>query len=68
MCTYHQVKLTHEADDAGGRATDSSDEVDAKFDRNYVRTKLENGLLRVWRVRDSHGEEFKVMKENTSDE
>jgi len=64
MRTYHQVKLTHEADDSKGGATDSSEEADTKFNRNYVRTKLENGLLRVWRVRAplSPKNEFKVVK------
>ena len=27
-----------------------TENVDSNFDRSYVKTKLENGLLRVWRV------------------
>ena len=50
MRTYHQVKLTHEADDVREDGADK-EEPDAKFNRTYVRTKLDNGLLRVWRVR-----------------
>ena len=54
MHTYHQIKLTHERQDkrkegSGGEG----EEADARFSRNYVRTKLENGLLRVWRVSTS---------------
>lgn len=50
MHTYHQIKLTHEQRDQRELDSAEQDEADSKFSRNYVRTKLENGLLRVWRV------------------
>lgn len=50
MHTYHQIKLTHERRDERGATGEEKEEADEKFSRNYVRTKLENGLLRVWRV------------------
>ncbi len=52
MHTYHQIKLTHERRDKEGATSEGQEEPDARFSRNYVRTKLENGLLRVWRVSD----------------
>lgn len=52
MHTYHQIKLTHERRDRReAENAEQEEEADNKFSRNYVRTKLENGLLRVWRVR-----------------
>ena len=55
MHTYHRIKLTQERrDELGeqeGATGDRRTAADEKFSRNYVRTKLENGLLRVWRVR-----------------
>jgi hypothetical protein len=50
MHTYHQIKLTHERRDKREAESEEQDEADSKFSRHYVRTKLENGLLRVWRV------------------
>lgn len=50
MHTYHRIKLTHERRDRTEEASKEQEEGNAKFSRNYVRTKLENGLLRVWRV------------------
>ena len=50
MHTYHQIKLTHERKDEMEATSEEKEEPDARFSRNYVRTKLENGLLRVWRV------------------
>ena len=46
MFCYKEVKEWH---NKGGLET-QSESVDWTFDRSYVRTKLENGLLRVWRV------------------
>jgi hypothetical protein len=46
MFCYKEVKEWH---NQGGLET-QSESVDWTFDRSYVRTKLENGLLRVWRV------------------
>lgn len=51
MHTYHQIKLTHERRHRREADREEKEEADSKFSRNYVRTKLENGLLRVWRVR-----------------
>jgi hypothetical protein len=45
MFCYKEVKEWH---NQGGLET-QSESVDWTFDRSYVRTKLENGLLRVWR-------------------
>ena len=50
MHTYHQIKLTHERRDEREETSEEKEEPDARFSRNYVKTKLENGLLRVWRV------------------
>ena len=54
MGTYHQIKSTHEkademADKREANGTNEED-TDTRFNRNYVKTKLDNGLLRVWRV------------------
>ena len=54
MYNYHQIKHWHDtrekveksSDDSSIHMSDSED----SFSRHYVKTKLENGLLRVWRV------------------
>ena len=56
MYNYHQIKQWH--DKAGQRAVERVGEVEdggmsqaeLVFNRNYVRQKLEHGLIRVWRV------------------
>lgn len=48
MFSYRQVKEWHSKSDT---LSDVGDNADTAFDRSYVKTKLENGLLRVWRVR-----------------
>ena len=54
MYNYHQIKSWHSArDDVEKSSKDGSidvDDVQDSFSRHYVKTKLENGLLRVWRV------------------
>lgn len=54
MFSYRQIREWHSRSDS--HISSEMDEnsisrsVDSAFDRSYVRTKLENGLLRVWRV------------------
>ncbi len=47
---YYKVREWHSSSEttSSGEGQEASEET---FNRNYVRTKLENGLLRVWRVR-----------------
>lgn len=53
MFSYRQIREWHSRSDS--HISSEMDEnsisrsVDSAFDRSYVRTKLENGLLRVWR-------------------
>ena len=49
MFSYRQIRQWHSSSDAQASA-DKPKNDDTAFDRSYVRTKLENGLLRVWRV------------------
>ena len=53
MYNYHQIKSWHGARDVAQMSSESGsihkDDADS-FSRHYVKTKLENGLLRVWRV------------------
>ena len=46
MFCYREVKEWHNKCELQTQ----SESVDLAFDRSYVKTKLENGLLRVWRV------------------
>ena len=52
MLSYRQIREWHSKSDTqtSSEFGESSSTVDTAFDRSYVRTKLENGLLRVWRV------------------
>ena len=55
MYNYYKIKSWHDNHDISDKGSESShayvnDERDS-FSRHYVKTKLENGLLRVWRVR-----------------
>jgi hypothetical protein len=49
MYNYHQIKKWHGARD-GDVETENNPDAEDTFSRHYVKTKLENGLLRVWRV------------------
>ena len=49
MFSFRQVKEWH-SNSESHVSSEVSDNPDRAFDRSYVRTKLENGLLRVWRV------------------
>ena len=52
MHNYHQIKLWHEQYDSKSTAARKDrEDAEVAFNRNYVRQKLEHGLLRVWRVR-----------------
>ena len=52
MHNYHQIKLWHEQYDSKSTAARMDrEDAEVAFNRNYVRQKLEHGLLRVWRVR-----------------
>lgn len=52
MYNYHQIKLWHEQyDSKSTTARIDREDAEVAFNRNYVRQKLEHGLLRVWRVR-----------------
>lgn len=52
MYNYHQIKLWHEQYDSKSTAARiDREDAEVAFNRNYVRQKLEHGLLRVWRVR-----------------
>lgn len=46
---YHQVKEWHTMSQVAA-GTEGQDPSEDAFNRNYVKAKLENGLLRVWRV------------------
>ena len=54
MYNYHQIKRWHDsrdkAENASGDSSICVNDADDSFSRHYVKTKLENGLLRVWRV------------------
>ena len=55
MRNYHEVKQWHEhyerQNPASAEAAERGvDEAELSFNRNYVNKKLDNGLLRVWRV------------------
>ena len=54
MYNYHQIKTWHDTRDKAEKSSESSsmnvDDADDSFSRHYVKTKLDNGLLRVWRV------------------
>ena len=49
MYSYRQVKEWHTVSDVS-KLPEVGDSAESAFDRSYVKTKLENGLLRVWRV------------------
>ena len=51
MYNYHQIKAWHDTREksSDGSSIHAKDTEDS-FSRHYVKTKLENGLLRVWRV------------------
>lgn len=51
MHNYHKIKKWHDSADSRRPTNTSERKEEDAFNRNYVRTKLENGLLRVWRVR-----------------
>ena len=51
MYNYHQIKNWHGARDDIEKSSENSPDAEDSFSRHYVKTKLENGLLRVWRVR-----------------
>ena len=53
MFSYRQVKEWHSKSDTRTQPDElgeGTSNPDIAIDRSYVRTKLENGLLRVWRV------------------
>ena len=50
MLSYRQVKEWHSSSDLQTLTDRVADSADLAFDRSYIKTKLENGLLRVWRV------------------
>ena len=51
MYNYHQIKNWHGARDGDvERCSENNPDAEDTFSRHYVKTKLENGLLRVWRV------------------
>ena len=51
MYNYHQIKNWHGARDGDvERFSENNPDAEDTFSRHYVKTKLENGLLRVWRV------------------
>ena len=54
MHNYHQIKLWHDSYDSKCArmevGEDGASRADITFNRNYVRQKLEHGLIRVWRV------------------
>ena len=51
MYNYHQIKNWHGDRDGGvDKSSENSPDAEDSFSRHYVKTKLENGLLRVWRV------------------
>lgn len=55
MHNYHQIKLWHDSYEkqppkfVAGEGEEVNT-VELTFNRNYVRQKLEHGLLRIWRV------------------
>lgn len=51
MYNYHQIKNWHGARDDVEKSSENNSDAEDSFSRHYVKTKLENGLLRVWRVR-----------------
>lgn len=54
MYNYHQIKRWHDTQDEAEKSSGDSpifaNDAEDSFSRHYVKTKLENGLLRVWRV------------------
>lgn len=50
MFNYHQIKNWHGTRDDNEKSSESGADAEDSFSRHYVKTKLENGLLRVWRV------------------
>ena len=51
MYNYHQIKYWHGARDCDvEKSSENNSDAEDSFSRHYVKTKLENGLLRVWRV------------------
>ena len=52
MHSYHQVKVWHDLYDvkSADSLSEYENQAEISFNRNYVKTKLANGLLRVWRV------------------
>ena len=54
MYNYNQIKRWHvtqdEAEKSSGDSPICVNSAEDSFSRHYVKTKLENGLLRVWRV------------------
>ena len=52
MYNYCQIKEWHSKNYARTPSLDGEEpsSVDIAFNRSYVRQKLDNGLLRVWRV------------------
>lgn len=50
MYNYHQIKNWHGARDDVEKSSENGPDAEDSFSRHYVKTKLENGLLRVWRV------------------
>ena len=51
MHNYHKIKKWHDSADSRRLSNMDGNKEEDAFNRNYVQTKLENGLLRVWRVR-----------------
>ena len=50
MFSYREVKEWHSSNESQTMTERVPESADSAFDRSYIRTKLENGLLRVWRV------------------
>ena len=54
MYNYHRIKSWHDTLDRAEKSSGDSSirvsDTEDSFSRHYVKTKLENGLLRVWRV------------------